>query len=626
MDIGWRFPLNNDGAITGISEAGVETFKGTPYKSLAREVCQNSLDAIKDQTKPVLVEFSSIQYFSNRLEGKEDLSDSFQRCSEFWNTQKDKKATNFFKKAYEIINKDTIHILRMSDFNTTGLDGSDKQLNSNWSNLVKSSGVSDKGASAGGSFGIGKSAPFACSDFRTVLYSTYDCNGVEASQGVARLVSFESEQGVTQGTGYYGNKERNQPVFQQLKLEEGYDRQESGTDIYILGFRQDTEWKEQIIAAVLEGFLVAIWKGLLEVKVDDVTISRETLNTVIDAYEVHIDSYTRNYYKVLMAEDTVVIQQDFEGLGEIVLYLNLDNDFHRKVCINRKSGMKIFDKDRIHGYIPFAGVLILEGMEVNKFFRPMETPQHDKWEPDRHDTPSAAKKKLTALNKMIKEAVMNLNIENGKDEIDVEGIGEYLPDETENSDAEQDKKEDLSDRVKRIEVKKVDISSTSKNLSDGEDGNDDMMEIGGTPTDSGNNPGIVNGNGGTSVGGGGKPGGFDLGGDGSTTQPVVIKPMAIRLFCSNKEESEYTLIFSLDKLLKNSYIQILMVGEQKGQKDVEAKTTSAHKITDVVQELRISNNKIILGDIQKNEKVKVRFTIDYDTYCSMEVKVHGFKA
>lgn len=623
MDIGWRFPLNNDGAITGISEAGIETFKGTPYKSLAREVCQNSLDAIKDQSKPVVVEFSSMKYPTNRLEGKEDLSNAFQKCSIFWSTQKDKKATNFFKKAYETINRDTLHILRMSDFNTTGLDGSDKQFNSNWSNLVKSSGVSDKGASAGGSFGIGKSAPFACSDFRTVFYSTYDCNGIEASQGVARLVSFESGEGVTQGTGYYGNRNHNLPMFQQLKLEEAFNRQESGTDIYILGFRQDAEWKEQVIAAILEGFLVAIWKNLLEVKVDNVIINKETLPTVIEAYEGYIDSYTKNYYKVLMADDTVIIKQDFEGLGEIALYLNLDNDFHRKICINRKSGMKIFDKDHIHGYIPFAGVLILEGMDINKFFRPMETPQHDKWEPARHDTPSIAKKRLTALNKILKEAVMNLNIENGKDEIDVEGIGEYLPDESEVSDIEQDKKEDLSNGVKRIEIKKIDISSTSKNLADGEEGIEDTMEIDGTPGEDGDYSGVDNGDGGKSMGGSGKPGEFNWGDDGNALQPISIKPISIRLFCSNKHESEYTLIFRLDKNLKKSYIKILLAGEQKG---VEATTLSAYKIVGESQRLKISNNKIIIGDIKKDEQIKVRFIIDYDTYCSMEVKVHGFKA
>lgn len=44
----WRFPSNDYGQIFGIADSGVETFKGTPMKSLAREICQNSIDAGKD--------------------------------------------------------------------------------------------------------------------------------------------------------------------------------------------------------------------------------------------------------------------------------------------------------------------------------------------------------------------------------------------------------------------------------------------------------------------------------------------------------------------------------------------------------------------------------------------------
>ena len=47
MAIGWNFPSNDNGQINGISEAGIETFKGSPFPSLAREICQNSLDAKK---------------------------------------------------------------------------------------------------------------------------------------------------------------------------------------------------------------------------------------------------------------------------------------------------------------------------------------------------------------------------------------------------------------------------------------------------------------------------------------------------------------------------------------------------------------------------------------------------
>ena len=40
----WNFPSNNYGQIFGIADSGVETFKGTPIKSLAREICQNSIE------------------------------------------------------------------------------------------------------------------------------------------------------------------------------------------------------------------------------------------------------------------------------------------------------------------------------------------------------------------------------------------------------------------------------------------------------------------------------------------------------------------------------------------------------------------------------------------------------
>ena len=65
--------------------------------------------------------------------------------------------------------------------------GSDEEYNSPWCNLTKSQGASDKSGSNGGSFGIGKFAPYACSAFRTVFYSTLDRDGISAYQGVARL-------------------------------------------------------------------------------------------------------------------------------------------------------------------------------------------------------------------------------------------------------------------------------------------------------------------------------------------------------------------------------------------------------------------------------------------------------
>ena len=134
--------------------------------------------------------------------------------------------------------------------------------------MTKSSGASDKKGTAGGSYGIGKFAPFACSDFSTVFYSTYDINEERASQGVSRLVTFTRGDGQnTQGTGYYGN-ERNTPVYEEMQLDPEFRRDDKnyGTDIYIAGYKYGGDnWKKDIIVSILDGFLGALWHEKLEV-------------------------------------------------------------------------------------------------------------------------------------------------------------------------------------------------------------------------------------------------------------------------------------------------------------------------------------------------------------------------
>lgn len=53
----WRFPSNDYGEKKGINDSGIATFRGTPLRSLAREICQNSLDAARDKT--VRIEFNA---------------------------------------------------------------------------------------------------------------------------------------------------------------------------------------------------------------------------------------------------------------------------------------------------------------------------------------------------------------------------------------------------------------------------------------------------------------------------------------------------------------------------------------------------------------------------------------
>lgn len=113
MSIGWNFPSNNYGMVYGIGEAGIETFKGTPYKSLAREICQNSLDAKRTKDKPVLVEFSLTQLDTDKVPGFQILRKAIESCLYFWRKQKNEKTVNFFQKAVGIARQEKIPLLQI---------------------------------------------------------------------------------------------------------------------------------------------------------------------------------------------------------------------------------------------------------------------------------------------------------------------------------------------------------------------------------------------------------------------------------------------------------------------------------------------------------------------------------
>lgn len=169
MNLGWNFPSNNNGTILEIGEAGIETFKGNLLGSLAREICQNSLDACLDHSKPVRVEFSLNSVKKEKIPDIDYLHKVLNLCKSYWDNS---KTNTFCNRAIEICSRDFVDVMCISDYNTTGVIGSDKVKESTWQDLVKSSGVSNKSGKADGSFGIRKSAPFACSELRTVFYST----------------------------------------------------------------------------------------------------------------------------------------------------------------------------------------------------------------------------------------------------------------------------------------------------------------------------------------------------------------------------------------------------------------------------------------------------------------------
>lgn len=636
MKIGWDFPSNNNGQVVGISEAGIETFKGSPIPSLAREICQNSLDARLDKELPVTVEFCLSIIPTSEISHFIELKRAIVSCRDFWIKNNNAKTVKFFEKAIKVADKRNIRILRISDYNTTGLTGSKQKYNTPCQNLVKSSGVSDKSGSSGGSFGIGKSAPFVCSELRAVVYSTIDEEGIHASQGVARLVSFEDltsrfKKGViTQGIGYYGNKDNNSAIEDTLSYG-NYKRNTVGTDVNIIGFLDSDNWIADITNAVLDGFLISIIKKDLIIKIDNHIIDVSSIGKYIEQYKTTA-KLAYEYYQVLTSDKTHRFSVDFNRLGVITLYALLNPDFKRKVLVTRKNGMKIFDKGNISGSIGFAGVLILEDEIINSYFREMETPQHDDWQPARHTKPTEAKKYRTELFQLVKSKIIEMGHDISTDQIDAEGVGDYLPDESLVSPQNENRVETLENETKNIEltqikqifaqsriVKKgtqhiensrlesdVDLSGFFDNASEEELAFLPRAETN-SRLDRHNNSSSekeVSEN------------------KSSIVKAEKISPIFIRLFMSDYVKKQYTLIFSLGETIEYALVKLSISGEQNNE---EINIKSSRLSSSPESNLLVSNGMIYLGKIIKKTRVAIRFEIDYNDMCSMEVDLVGIK-
>lgn len=417
---GWNFPSNGGGTINGIADSGIEIFRGKEIPSLAREICQNSLDAALDENSAVLVEFQRCEISPKDIPGVQAVKHVFQACLDFW-AKKSAKTEAFIREAIFKLKSSQTAVLRISDFNTTGLaEPFDARAMQGWNTLTKINGGAIKSSDKAGNFGIGKNAPFANSFFRMVFYRTLNDRGERAAQAVAKLVSFNLDaQNIATGTGYFGETNGNMPVKIIPALEKIFRRMKRGTDVFVYGFNGGEHWADELIKELIENFLVAVHCDRLRVTVQGQAIDKDTLGSFVEGDAA-------NYHKILTGDDAVkFFTEDFHGMGKLRLGVLVDPTakLNRRVLIVRKSGMKLFELDRFARTLNFTAILELEGHDLNAFFREMETPDHTKWEPSRHPTyPKLAKAYLDELKRWVRDTISKLGEANISDEIEVPSV------------------------------------------------------------------------------------------------------------------------------------------------------------------------------------------------------------
>ena len=437
--IGWSFPKNDGGKEDGLNDAGLEHFRDRPLKSLAREINQNSLDA-SNSDDPVKVHFKRMDLPVSELEGRAEFGAVIDSAAEYWSESP--KTKDFLRGIERLVNNpanEKISVLKISDFNTTGLTGSDNTNGGDWLNLTKRHGSPDKPGDTLGSFGIGKGAPFACSLMHTVFYATKDKDQKEAFQGVARLVTHKDEDGdKTQGTGYFGINEGKLPVVNGESIPPFFRRTEVGTDIYIFGFINTKpdydDWQHRICSAVLENFCVALHNNKLSVEISDedgtdIKINQDTLPELLENYSREKGFKAHHFYQAVVSEKSHRFsEENFMGMGKIALDILVEKNCPKQIAMLRGTGMNIYFR-KVQSHMHFAGVFQATGEKINEALKEMEPPQHNNWESERFSDPKKGKRIKKEILAWIRAKIIEVTSQNAKQEVDFEGMQEFLPDE-----------------------------------------------------------------------------------------------------------------------------------------------------------------------------------------------------
>ncbi len=430
----YEFEIVGHGDEDGFNDPVRTAFDTNISRVLAREAIQNILDAHETkEDKPAIARFELLEEDIKVIPDVDNLKTTMEACKKHF--PKNKDCVEHFESAINILKSKKINILKISDFNTLGLQGEDDDRNGGYYCFLKSVGASGKSGEEGGSFGLGKGSFYAASALNIIYVSSIHNKKECVFQGKLRLVSHRGEdQKVRRGNGSFGCQNE-KPVRESDSIPDFFRRTSQGTSIYIPGYKDTADWKTDIIKSVLINFWHALHKGHLEVEVDKLIINKKTLEKCLKQYFNPLDPNTEENQSPLPYYDAFLNgkkhEVDLPTLGNIQLYLINKPHYPKRVACFRKTGMLIQEK-RFNCTLPYAGVFICENNKGNSILRKMESPNHDKWEKNSaHSKRNGEPLEEVILadkeyRHFIREKLREMIGSDGKKEMYIGGLEKYL--------------------------------------------------------------------------------------------------------------------------------------------------------------------------------------------------------
>lgn len=461
-DFTWTFEPNEPGRREGLNHPGLSFFRGHRFRSLAREMIQNSLDAADGSGKPVKVRMSlrkDIEF------GQHHLRRTFDQCAEglIGSEGDDYRQIDLGSR---VLKRREIPCLVVEDYNTVGLAGPRLEL------LIKGDAASYKDRMASlGNRGIGKYAAFAVSLVYTVLYSSQfadeDSNEIKrAFQGKASLVSHRDMSGDPRGrTGYYGINEWDpyiELVSAQSGIPENVRRSEIGTNIIIVGFSREDGWERELARSIISNFYFAVLAKNLEVEIEDengdtLAINNDTLAELFDSLADPDDAddptgvAREHFWCIADRTDPSRIRQptqtgQLNTLGHCMAWIRVEEGLSRRVEVVRTPGMVICDgvrrfqgiKNLRRHWSKFAAVVVCRSDDGNDLLKRMEPPEHNDFLPELFDDKDDRRLGESALRELggkIREWLdFMMPLPESNDPQPVDELAEFFPSEDETAE------------------------------------------------------------------------------------------------------------------------------------------------------------------------------------------------
>ena len=432
-DFGFFFERQGKGSTTGLNSGAGEHFEGKDLEAaVVREMGQNTGDNPADRDKPVELVFELRSFTPESFPGMSELRRHIQSTERATDGQ---EGHTRLIRALELLDSDELSTLVVSDYNTTGLEGSENDDDSGLSRLTRMSGRSPSGEQ-GGSFGLGSSVALQVSELSTVYYrSLTSSSDLTVFTGRSSLASHEDDDGNrVVGEGFFCDRNSDEFVYQRPAptIDGLAPRIEAGTDIIIPGYRfaESDPGLEQLRRFAVENFMVAVKERLMvivgigrdgEWRLDHETIEAEAQRMPKTA--AFLEAYL----------DPSPATRVLDGLGEVRLHVAFSDAFKKKyhtMCI-RKPRMLITTRRHNRISKPYAAVLVVDSGEGNAYLRKLENPAHNEWDHSRADrrglSNSEAKVRLKALWDFVYEVLRERAADVLDDEADIAGLGMFLP-------------------------------------------------------------------------------------------------------------------------------------------------------------------------------------------------------